>query len=64
MYVFLNPGADGKVETESHWKRAECLLQQKMGNLFFLFLVTPSPRVAYTGSADYELGQITDQAEN
>lgn len=35
-----------------------------MGNLFFLFLVTPSPRVGCTGSAEYELDQITDQAEN
>lgn len=64
MCVFLNPGADGKVQTESQCKTAESLLQQKMGILFFLFLVTPSPRVAYAGSADYELDQITDQAEN
>lgn len=62
--VFLNPGDDGKEETESQCKTAESLLQQKMGNLFFLFLFTPYPQVAYAGSADYELDQITDQAEN
>lgn len=63
MSVFLNPGADGKVETESQCMTAVSLLQQKMGNLFFLFLVTPFPHAAYASSAGYELDQISEQAK-
>lgn len=49
-------------ETESQCKTADFPAAEDGESV--LFWVAPSPCIAYAGSADYELGQITNQAEN